>query len=224
MFTLSSASMARRAWTLADLETGVVVHHGSRIRRVKSKRWFDLAGLVLPEVLGRAEEDPPPGRSTELIEAVAAERFESVVEDDVRQVLIYLAYFGYLCREVEEGWKWTETGSRWIRHVLATGSEVAGTKTDTFEELVSWVAVHACDRTKADQPPGFCIDAIDDPLWAVRDPLMVIFCQIQSEVCEHQKLCEPDRLPQGTEVADFMAAWRIGVLIRACEMSALLPR
>lgn len=219
---LSAAMRRRTAWTLASLETGVIIRPGARVRRPGARKWFDLAGLVVPEILGRAEEHPPPGRSSEMIEAAAAERFVEIADDEVRQLLVYLAYLGYLCREVEEGWEWTESGSSWIRGVLETGGEIAGTS--TFEELASWIAIHSCDRTKEDQPPGFCIDAIDDPLWAVRDPLMVIFCQIQSEVCEHQNLCEPDRLPQGTEVTDFMAAWRIGVLIRACEMSALVPR
>ncbi|MBN9621781.1 MAG: hypothetical protein J0H06_02335 [Actinobacteria bacterium] len=207
------------------LESGVVVHHGSRIRREKSTKWFDLATLVVAEVLARAADHQPPGRSSEMIESYVADRFEEIADVDVRQLLSYLAYLGYLCREFEESWMWTETGSEWLRQVLATGSEVAGTKTDTFEELVSWVAVHACDRTKADEDPsGFCIDAIDEPLWAVRDFVMVRFCQIQVEIAQSQNLCGAGSLPAGTEMSDFKAAWRIGVLVRACERSAVPPR
>ena len=82
----------------------------------------------------------------------------------------------------------------------------------------------ACDRTRAHQPPGFCVDAIDAPLWVVRDFVMANFCQIQVEVAEHQGLCDPNRLPPGTEMVDFMAAWRIGALVRAGEQLAIVPR
>jgi hypothetical protein len=159
----------------------------------------------------------------ETIRSAAAERFDEIADDEVIELLVYLAFLGYLGREVEEDWKWTEVGSDWIRRVLATGSEVAGTKTNTFEEMTSWIAVHACDRTRVHEPPGFCVDAIDAPLWAVRDFVMTRFCQIQIEVGAHQGLSGADRLPTGTEMGDFMAAWRIGVLVRATEQSALVP-
>jgi hypothetical protein len=222
---LLSNRMARRSrWTLEDLESGSVVNHGNRIRRGKGMKWFDLANLVVPEVLASGQDHQPLGRASETIECAAAVRFEEIADVDVRQLLSYLAYLGYLCREFEESWMWTETGSGWLRRVLATGSEVAGTKTDTFEELVSWVAVHACDRARADHDPsGFCVDAIDDPLWAVRDFVMVRFCQIQVEIAQRQNLCGAGSLPTGTEMSDFMAAWRIGVLVRACERSADPP-
>jgi len=209
--------------TLAQLESGRIIGHGSRVRRERSEKWFRLATLVLGKVLERAQAHQPPGRSQETIRYAAAERFDEVVDDEVTELLEYLAFFGYLGREVEEGWKWTEVGSDWIRNVLATGSEVAGVKTHTFEEMASWIAVHGCDRTREHEPPGFCVDAIDAPLWAVRDFVMARFCQIQVEVAALQGLGGPDGLPPGTEMVDFMAAWRIGVLVRATERSALVP-
>jgi len=103
----------------------------------------------------RAAEHQPPARSSERIKCAASERFGEIVDEEDRELLVHLAYVGYLSREVEEGWRWTEIGSRWIRNVLATRSEVAGSKTDTFEALVSWIAVQPATGPERINPQGF---------------------------------------------------------------------
>ena len=95
----------RRKLTLEQLEEGEIIRPAFRVRRERSRKWFQLATLVLPNVLERAEERKPLGRSEEIIRAAAEERFDRITEDDVGELLAYLAFLGYVAREVEEEWR-----------------------------------------------------------------------------------------------------------------------
>lgn len=189
---------------------------GGGMVALSAEQQDELADEMFNWVLERYEDEVPPGIE-HAVHLALFERHGPELTEELDEVLASLARMGYVFRRFEDEMESIEAAVPWL------SSEILG-RWETSDDIeppaiLADIVLELCDHNPDEPDAPRSISAIDSDLAPLRSQVCRKSVVAVSITAAKRGMCQPGELPEGTDPSEMLAVWRIGFLMRACQMS-----
>lgn len=185
---------------------------------ISPERADEMTDQAVERVMELYDEEIPAG-SIRAIQLAVVRRHGSDPGDPLGSLLISHACMGYCSRQFEDEMETAEAVVPWLTSEIERRFVAGDDETRDLAATVADIAVDLCDYKQEDPIAPRSIAAIDSPLAPLRSDICKKLCVAAANLAASQGLSGPGEFPEGVDPEEMLAIWRIGFLVRACEVS-----
>lgn len=185
---------------------------------ISPERADEMTDQTVERVMELYDEEIPTG-SARAIQLAVVRRHSSDPGDQLGSLLVSHARMGYCSRQFEDSMETTEAVVPWLTSEIERRVNADKDEAGDLAATIAEVAVDLSDYKLDDPSLPRSIDAIDSPLAPLRSEICKKLCVAAANLAASQGLSEPGKFPDGVDAEEMLAIWRIGFLVRACEVS-----
>jgi propanediol dehydratase small subunit len=185
---------------------------------ISPERADEMTDQTVERVMELYDEEIPAG-SVRAIQLAVARRHGSDPGDLLGSLLVSHTCMGYCSRQFEDQMETTEAVVPWLTREIERRFVAGDDQTRDLAATIAEIAVDLCDYKQDDPNAPRSIDAIDSPLAPLRSEVCKKLSVAAANLAASQGLSEPGEFPESVDAEEMLAIWRIGFLVRACEVS-----
>jgi hypothetical protein len=195
-----------------------VVDLGDGNVAISPERADEMTDQTVARVMELYDEEIPAG-SARAIQLAVVHRHSSDPGNLLGGLLVSHARMGYCSRQFEDSMETTEAVVPWLTSKIERRVAADEDETGDLAATIADIAVDLCDYRQDDPSAPRSIDAIDSPLSPLRGEVCRKLCAASANVATSRGLSNPGEFPDDVDAEEMFAIWRIGFLVRACEVS-----